>query len=112
MYAIRIKSFPVQLLYVMGLIPFIYFILFILYKVFSQVALFRTCCSRIVKTCHENQLLHIPRDDNIDENLPDRIVNPDVYRPLLPTTNSAVVNPLSDCQPQAGVNTLAAYGSL
>ena len=49
-YAIRIKSFPVQLLYVMMLIPFIYFILLILCKIFSQVARFHTCCSRIVKT--------------------------------------------------------------
>ena len=114
-YAVRIKSFPVQLLYVTGSIPFMYFILFILYKIFSQVALFRTCCSRIVKTYqakYENQYLDIPRDDNIDENLPDRIVNPDVYRPLLLTTNSSVVNPQSDCQPQAGVNNLAAYGSM
>ena len=114
-YAVRIKRFPVQLLYVMGLIPFMYFILFILYKIFSQVALFRTCCSRIVKTYqakYENQHLDIPRDDNIDENLPDRIVNPDMYRPLLATTKSAVVNPQSDCQPQASVNALAAYGSM
>ena len=49
---------------------------------------------------------------DIDENLPDRIINPDMYRPLLPATNSAVVYPQSDCQPLAGVNTLAAYGSI
>ena len=115
MYAVNIMTFPVQLLYVMGLIPFLYFILFILYKIFSQVALFRTCCSKIVKTYltkYKNQHLDIPRDDNIYENLPDRIVNPDMYRPLLAATNSAVVNPQSDCQPKAGVNTLAAYGSM
>ena len=115
MYAISIKSFPVQLLCVMMLIPLIYFILLILYKIFSQVALFHTCCSRIVKmhqAKNENQHLDIPRDDNIDENLPNRIVNPDMYRPLLPATNSAVVNPQSDCQPQASVNTLVAYGSM
>ena len=114
-YAVRIKSFPVQLLYVTGLIPFMYFMLFILYKIFSQVALFHTCCSRIVKMYqakNENQHLGIPRDDNIFANLPDRIVNPDMYQPLLPATNSAVVNPQSDCQPQAGFNTLAAYGSM
>ena len=63
-------------------------------------------------TKYKNQHLDIPRDDNIYENLPDRIVNPDMYRPLLAATNSAVVNPQSDCQPQAGVNTLAAYGSM
>ena len=34
-YAIWIKSFPVQLLYVIGFIPLIYFIVFILYKIFS-----------------------------------------------------------------------------
>ena len=112
MYAVRIKSFPVQLLYVMMLIPFMYFVFFILYKIFSQVVLFRTCCSRIVKTKNENQHLDIPRDDNIYENLPDRMVNPDMYRPLLPATNSAVMNSQTDCQPQAGVNSLAAYGSM
>ena len=114
-YAVRIKSFPVQLLYVMMLIPFLYFISFILYKILSRVALFRTCCSRIVKTYqarNENQYLDIPRYDSIDVNLPDRVVNPDMYQPLLPATNSAVVNPQSESQPQAGVNTLAAYGSM
>ena len=115
MYAINIKPFPVQLLYAMGSIPFLYFILFILYKIFSQVALFRTCCSKIVKTYqakHKNQHLDIPRDNNVDENLPDRIVNPDMYQPLLAATNSGEENPQGDCQPQAGVNTLAAYGSM
>ena len=95
-YAIWIKSFPIQLLYVIRFIPLIYFIL----NKISQV-LFHTC-SRITKTHqakNENQHLDIPRDDNIYENLPDRIVNPDMYRPLLPTTNSAVVNPQTDCQP-------------
>ena len=111
LYAIRIKSFPVQLLYVIGFIPFLYFIVFILYKIFSQVALFRTCCSRIVKAKYKNQHLDIPRDDNIYENLPDRIVNPDMYRPLA-ATNSAVVNPQTDCQPKAGLNTLVTYGSM
>ena len=28
------------------------------------------------------------RDENIDEDLPDRIVNPDMYQPLLQATNN------------------------
>ena len=105
--------FPVQLLYGIGLIPFLYFISFILYKIVSQVSLFHACWNRIanrLRTRNENQ--YLLRDENIDEDLPDRIVNPHMYQPLLQATNNAVVNPQSDSQPQAGVNTLAAYGSL
>ena len=34
------------------------------------------------------QYFHIQRDDNIDKYLPDRIVNPDMYQPLLAATDS------------------------
>ena len=59
MYAIKANPFPVQILYVVGLIPLLYFLLFILYKLLSRVSLF-----------------------------------------------------ITDCQPQAGVNSLVAYGSI
>ena len=67
------------------------------------------------KTC---QYLHISRDDNIDEDLqdiddlPNRIVNPDMYQPLLPATDSGERNSQNDTQPQAGINSLVAYGSM
>ena len=57
----------------------------------------------------ENRQLPICRDD---EDLPDRIVNPDMYRPLLPATNSGEGNSQNDSQPQPGVNSLVAYGSM
>ena len=104
--------FPVPLLYVMGLIPFLYFLSFILCKILSRVVLFHTCCTRIgeiLKARKENRQLPICRDD---EDLPDRIVNPDMYRPLLPATNSGEGNSQNDSQPQPGVNSLVAYGSM
>ena len=112
-YATRVSSFPIQLLYFMGVIPFLYFTL-ILYKLLSRVALFSSCCSRIVKVFqarNQKQCLHIQGDENTEE-LPDRIVNPDMYQPLLPVTSNREGNSQSDCQPQAGVNSLVAYGSM
>ena len=112
-YEIRIKPFPVQILYVMWLIPFLYFISFILYTIFSRVALFRTCCSRLgekTQAKNGNRHLHIQRDENIDEDLPDRIVNPDMYQPLFPATNNGQRS--SQSQSKAGVKSLVAYGSL
>ena len=49
MYAVRANPFPLQILCVVGLIPFLYLISFVLYKLLSRVALFRTCCSQIEK---------------------------------------------------------------
>ena len=62
------------------------------------------------KQKNDNHQLHIQGDENIEEDLPDRIVNPDMYQPLLPSTN--VGDGPSDTQPQAGVNSLVAYGSM
>ena len=84
----KVKSFPIQLSYVLELIPFLYFILLVLYKI-SRVALFRTCCSRIkekIQARNKTQNLHIQRSDNTNEDLPDRIVNPEMYQPLLSAT--------------------------
>ena len=109
-FVIGANSFPIELLYVVGLIPFLYFISFILYKILSRVALFRNCCNRLgekIQARKENQHLHIHRHENID--LPDRIVNPDRYQPLLLSTNSGEGN---ESQSQAGVNSLVAYGSM
>ena len=106
----------IQLLYVILLTPFLYFISFILYKIFSQVALLRACCSRIKKNLqarNENQHQHIQGGDN--EDLPDRIVNPNMYQPLLPATNNSNGGEgdfQSGCQPQVGVNSLVPYGSM
>ena len=111
-YVLRIGPFPVQLLYVVVLIPFLYFISLILCKIISRVTLFRTCCSKIwkkIKAKNDNHQVHIHRGDNIDEDLPDRIVNPDMYQPLLQATNNGEG---SDTQPKAGVNSLVAYGSM
>ena len=111
-YTAHVHSY-IQLLYVILLTPFLYFIL---YKILSQVALLCTCCSKINKiflTRNENQYQHIQRGDN--EDLPDRIVNPDMYQPLLPATNRLSCgegNSQSDHQPQAGVNSLVPYGSM
>ena len=112
MYGMKVNSFPVELLYALLLIPCLYFVSFILYKILSRVALFLTCCTRIgeiLKARKENRQLPIHRDD---EDLPDRIVNPDMYEPLLPATNSREGNSQNDSQPKAGVNTLVAYGSM
>ena len=111
----NIEHFPIQLLFVLFIIPLLYFISFILYKTLSRVALFRTCYSRIVdrfRTRNENHYLYIQRGDNIDEDLPDRIVNPDMYQPLLQATDSGEGNSQNDTQPQAGINSLVAYGSM
>ena len=117
MYTYTTHVYYIHLVYVILLTPFLYFISFILYKILSQVALFRACCSRIKKILlarNENQYQHIQRGDN--EDLPDRIVNPNIYQPLLPATNSLRnVCEESDCQPSAGVNSrnsLVAYGSM
>ena len=115
MYAMRIKHFPIQLLYVLTLLPCLYFLSLILYKILSRVALFRTFCSKIRKMLqakNKDQHLHIQGDENINEEIPDRIVNPDMYQPLLLATSMGEENSQSDCQPQAGVNSLVAYGSM
>ena len=60
MYGMKVNSFPIEVPYVMGLIPFLYFISFILYKILSWVALFHTCCTRIgeiLKARKENHQL-------------------------------------------------------
>ena len=115
MYAMRANPFPIQILFVVGLIPLLYFISFVLYKILSHISLFNTCCSRIRKALqgrNENEHLHIERGDNIDENLPDRIVNPHMYQPLLAVASNGGGNSQTVCQPQAGVNSLMAYGSI
>ena len=64
-----------------------------MFKILSRVPLFRTCCSRvgeIIYTRNKNQHLCNQRCDNIDEDLPDRIVNPDMYQPLLYDNNNGV----------------------
>ena len=58
------------------------------------------------------QYFHIQRDDNIDEDLPDRIVNPDMYQSLLAATDNGEENSQSESQSKAGVNSLAAYSSI
>ena len=56
---------------------------------------------------------HTQRDNNIDEDLPDRIVNPDMYQPLLQATNNGTKgSSRDDTQLQAGINGLVAYGSM
>ena len=115
MYDIKANPFPIQILFVVGLIPLLYFLSFVLYKILSRVSLFNTCCSRIRKVLqgrNENQHLHIERGDNIEEDLPDRIVNPHMYQPLLASTNNEGGNSQTDYQPQAGVDSLMAYGSI
>ena len=117
MYAYTTHAqFSFQLLYVILLTPFLYFVSFILYKILSQVALLRACCSRIKRILlarNENQYQHVQRGDN--EDLPDRIVNPNMYQPLLPATSNSSGgegDSKSDHQTQAGVNSLVPYGSM
>ena len=83
MYAMTLMPFPMQVLYALALIPCLYFISFILYKILSRVALLRTFWTRIgeiLKARRKAPQLPIHRDENIDEELPDRIVNPDMYK--------------------------------
>ena len=111
MYAVETKHIPVQLLYLLLLIPFLYYISFILYKIFSRVALFRSCCRKIgekLKAKKENQPLHFQRGENNDEDLQDRIENPDMYQSLLPPTNGGEGNSQSEHR----ANSLVAYGSV
>ena len=108
MYAIYTQYITIQLLYLLLSYPFLYFISFVFYKIFARVVLFRSCCRKIGEKFQA-------RSDNIDEDLPDRIVNPDMYQPLLPATNyssGGEGNSQSDCRPQASVISLAAYGSM
>ena len=112
MYAMNLMPFPMHLLYALALIPCLYFISFVLYKIISRVALFRNCCSKIGEILNarkENHQLPIRRDD---EDLPDRIVNPDMYEPLLQATENGEGNFQSQSQPKAFVNSLVAYGSM
>ena len=92
MYAFQTKQVPISaVLCVMLSYPFLYFVLFILYKTLSQVALFCSCCRKIWEILRgrtENQH-HNQRGDNIDEELPDQIVNPHMYEPLLAAANSS-----------------------
>ena len=115
LYDTRVLPFPIQLIYFVAVIPFLYFTL-VLYKILSRVPLFSACCSRIVKMFqarNQNQRMNIQGDENINEELPDRIVNPDMYQPLLTATDIKEGNSQTDCQPQAGgVNSLVAYGSM
>ena len=108
MIKVQKKYIPTQLQYPLLIIPFLYFISFILYKIFSRVALFRSCCRKIGVKFQARQL-HTQRGENIDEDLPDRIVNPDMYQPLLPPTSAGDEYSQSDCGPQAS---LVAYGSM
>ena len=112
MYAMNLMPFPMHLLYALALIPCLYFISFVLYKIISRVALFCNCCSKIGEILNarkENHQLPIRRDD---EDLPDRIVNPDMYEPLLQATENGEGNFQSQSQPKAFVNSLVAYGSM
>ena len=102
MYAMHNRHIPIQLLQLILLIPFLYFISFILYKIFSRVAPFRSCCRKIGVKFRARHL-HTQRGDNIDEDLPDRIVNPDMYQPLLPPTSAGDEYSRSDCEPQASL---------
>ena len=43
MYGMKVASGAIQVVYVLMLIPCLYFLSFILYKVFSRVTLFHTC---------------------------------------------------------------------
>ena len=110
---IKYGRLPIQLQFLIMLIPFLYFISFILYTILSQVAPFRTCWNRIVdrlRTGNENQYPYLQRDD---EDLPDRIVNPDMYQPLPQATNNGTKeSSQDDTQPQADINGLVAYGSM
>ena len=63
-----------------------------------------------LRTINENQYLHILGDDNSDD-LPDRIVNPDMYQPLLQADNGEE-NCQNDTQPQASINSLVDYGPM
>ena len=115
MYAIYTQYIPIQLLYLLVLIPFLYFISFISYKIFSRVALFCSCYRKITEKFQarkENQHQHIQRGDNVDEDLPDRIVNPEMYQPLLPATIGGEGKSQSDCRSLTNVNSLVAYGSM
>ena len=91
MYAIHMSYIPFELLYVVLLIPFLYFIAFTSFKVISCVRPLHTC-RRIEKilqarNSNETQQLPILRRHNTNNDLPDRIVNPNMYLPLLPATN-------------------------
>ena len=107
MYAIQTRhTLILTVLYVMASIPFLYFISLLFYKILSQVALIRTCCRKIGETL---------RARNTDEELPDRIVNPHMYQPLLAVVNYSSDeegDSESDCQPQPAANSLSPYGSL
>ena len=110
-YAENVKPFSVQPLFVIVFIPFLYFISFILYIIFSRVALFHNCFSRIGEMFRARNKNHYQRNDNIDEDLPDRMLNPHMYEPLS-ATNNRERKSQTDSQPQAGVNSLVAYGSM
>ena len=104
----------IQLLYVILLIPFLYFILYILYRILSQVTLFQAFLQQDWKAASSNKWWPPPAHSERQHDLPDRIVNPDMYQPLLQATNSSSSgegDSQGDYQPQ-DVNNHVAYGSM
>ena len=103
----------IPLLYVIVLFPFLYFVSFKCTKSSLKQHYFALVAAGLKKTLlarNENQYQHVQRGDN--EDLPDRIVNPDMYQPLLPATNSSSGgegDSQNDRQPQAGSNSLVPY---
>ena len=113
-YSVRIHDIPIKVVYVTGFIPLFYFILFSLYKIFSQVRMFCTCCSRLKGMLHVESIkryLHIQEADSMDG---DRIVNPDLYSPLLSTNHLSDEERSIDSgtQIRPAANSLIAYGSI
>ena len=75
-FVIRLVHLPIQILFVILLIPFLYFI-HLVQNSLSRVAQFRTFCSRIRKKILAQNDHHLliqrgnNRDDTIDEDLPE-----------------------------------------
>ena len=111
MYGMKVASGAIQVVYALMFIPCLYFLSFILYKVLSRVRLFHTCCSRIAEILNA-KTTNFPFIYRDDEDLPDRILNPDLYQPLFAATNNGEERSQSNSQPKAGVNSLVAYGSM
>ena len=75
MYNEYIASVPLEIVGAIAFVPFVYFTVYIAYLVFCHVSILQRC-QRFLRKYRTNAQLE-----------PDRLVNPEEYRQLLPNAN-------------------------
>ena len=119
MYDIHTRYIPIQLLHLSDIVNsvLVFYIIHLVQHLSSVTIslLLQKDYRKVPSKGKKNNACTFKKSDNIEENLPDRIVNPDMYQPLLPATNyssGGEENSQSECRLQTSVNSLVAYGSM